>query len=376
MAFAGTQPEERRAAISRHFSWPAAAKRNELAISYAVDSEAEHDGMQILVDGVAAWSKSGRGLRGKARIPIATPGDHEITVAYVKDTAGDEGRDEAVLDYLQPVADAIPLSTAGFYGSDLGEVPTGWSIPSTANAGGWETIAPSTVYASVAQLDTARTVDGLASSEEYAGGFNLNPNHTGTLASEGRPQVRISASSTGTLYFYVELPDTLGTWFLAGGQLDLLIDADAGNNSQGLGCGLLASSPSAHARRFVAELGAGSGGTPTVDMYQQIGKCWDGTGDAWRDTVSGENWTTEAAANVDADTGSVTLELSMAVVRPAGVDLTSPVAFQLSVEGVLPGVGPETIVRLPWKPNRLMNWGNAATWEPIYFRAVTPASSP
>ena len=66
MAFAGTQPEERRAAISRHFSWPATARRNELAISYAVDSEAARDWMQILVDGATAWSKSGRGLRGKA----------------------------------------------------------------------------------------------------------------------------------------------------------------------------------------------------------------------------------------------------------------------------------------------------------------------
>jgi hypothetical protein len=375
MAFAGNQPTERRAGISRQFSWPAVAARNELVFSYSIDSEPDHDWLRILVDGVDSWSKSGRNLRGQARIPIATPGVHEITVLYVKDTAGDEGRDNAVLDYLQPMADGIPLSTAGFFGSDLGEIPSGWTVAPSANAGGWETIALPSVYANVAQVDTARTVDGVSSPTEYAGGFNLNPNHTGSLPSDGRPKVRVAASSDGTMYFYVELPDTLGTWFLAGGQVDLLIDADADNNLQGLGCGLLASSPNGFARRFVATLGSGSMSTPSVDLYQQIGSCWDGTGDAWRDTVSGENWTVDAAAVADADTGSIGLELSMAVVRPAGAAVTSPVGFQLSVEGVLPGVGPETIVRLPWKPNRPLNWGNAATWEPVYFSTTTAASS-
>lgn len=362
MAFKGSQAGPTRAAIETTQEWPADHK-NELALGYAVDSEADHDVFGVRIDGTLVFSVSGREKSGNIRIPVED-GEHVVRLEYAKDAANDVGRDEARVDYVYQLIDGVPVRVVDLPGAPLGTVPVAWTVPADANAGGWEVIPePPTVIPLVAR-DAPRSVDGDDGGEEYLHAVTLNANHTSPLAAE-KPRIKMIGSPEGEVYFYVELPEELGVWFLSGGDVELYLDADADQTSLGRGCGAFGTSPGEYARKFSAHVDSGPGGVPAVSIQQWVGNCFDQDNDAWREPGTGESWEVDGAAFYDEESGSVGLELFTALERPTGKTARSPFGFELLVNGILPDYGPQQMLRFPWQPNRLLDPTNAGTWEAV-----------
>lgn len=361
MSYAGYQAAPRSAAISRPIMWPAGSV-GQLVVDYVVDSEQDHDVFRILVDGVERFSDSGRMKRGTAAVAV-DPGEHTISLEYLKDESVDEGYDQVFVERIAALAGGSPFFEGGLVGSPVGDPVPGWVQSGSDPAAAWRAAPPRSPRIYTSRDDAPRVADGLLRLAEYPTSTRLG---LFPLAGDGRGEfnVMVGASTSGALFIGVELAEALGQRFIQGGSAIITLDTAGPSAPLVQDCGVGSSRPGPHARRF--ELAPdGSGG---LSVSESVGACGSGSA-AWRAATAGESWGGVVGFRSepdDDDDSPAIIELDVTPTWPSELGQGWPVAVAVVVHGAVGGQS-TVMARLPWQRDHQLELDHTGTWEQIHF---------
>ena len=360
----GYSATPQRAGIRRSFTWPTAEER-ELLVGYFVDSEPEHDELRILIDGVMAFAVSGRMKYGRARIPIASSGSHEITIEYLKDESVDEGLDLARILQIEAKADGQRFERIAMASASLGTALDGWTTVGDFPSDPWYVIQGEASRIVAMPSDVLSGLDGLATATEVPPQAMLRFPING-LSDEHSAQASLMASAelAHTVYLQLRLRKGATAAFLAGGGLRVMLDAQPWHSILVDGCGRYSTSPGPSSR--LLEITLGASGEPTLTA-QFVGACWDGSGSPWRATNAGEEWPAAFWWTTGDEPPEQEGALILAVTLPEALDadLEPTAAVALSLLGSANGGPVAELGRIPWRDEIAFDEGDVATWEEL-----------
>lgn len=292
-------------------------------LDYYVDSETNYDFLQVLVDGVVKWSKSGRHKSGHKVVPIAGAGNHTVRFQYSKDGSLSAGNDTARVDHVRFVnGDGVPLEVNDFDGRTPETAPIAvaggtaeWTSGGTG--GGWvvHRELPPLLYAprqTSGQQLTARyktfvepVVDGSIDwRDEY-----VNPTRTPlfNFADPAGPPGVVgfvsSTNATNNLYLALRVKSGTGTPSMPvtgseAGQITLYFDASRPLTLNDTGTCASPQLPGNEDRRLDVTYSNGTGvSASTVTVSELRGGCASGSG-AWVALGANAAWLPDPATQI------------------------------------------------------------------------------
>jgi hypothetical protein len=355
-AFVGYQSAHTISSVQRSVEWPSGSQRNELLVSYYLDSEEGFDFMRVYVDGQERFSTSGRDRTGRQRIDVGSAGTHVIEIAYDKDQSVDAGTDDVRILEFQATSDLGTVQLGGFEAAELDSLPGGWSTGAHATGGltfnvGHEPAAR--VYAESSNASVEPEVDGVITSDYDRQSIAKLPNLADSSQKPG--ELWLETQATGKRFLALRLPKGAG----GSGTLTLLIDQERSATLSGRGCGPRGSSPGPADRALHIDLD-GLGDAASISQLQ--GSCGVDSS-AWGAVAEDAEWVVEAAATEpEEDPGFIHVE----------VKLVPPAEYTVGDWGL--GLSWERgglQANLPRHEAAGPELDDAATWETIRYAPVT-----
>lgn len=359
-AFLGYQAGRTVTSVQRVFEWPTGSSRNELLLSFYVDSEEGYDLLRVYVDGQEKFATSGRDRTGRQRIDVGAPGSHTIEIAYDKDASVDVGTDDARILDFQATSDLGTVQLGGFESDELGTLPGGWAVGAHATSGlafevGHEP-APR-VYAESSAAAVEPDVDGVINSEYEHHSIAKLPNLADPSGKPG--ELWLETQTTGKRFLALRVPKGVAT----PSRLTLLVDQARSLTLSGKACGPRGSSPDAPDRVFLIDFAAGLG--EASEITQRQGACTLGSS-AWSAVAEDDEWVVEASASEPLDDpGFVHVEVKL--VPPADATVGD-----WGLGAIWDGRG--TTTSLPRHEGAAPELDDAATWETIRYAPFTESS--